>query len=387
MRSQEETKMRNFDENLIQIQKNEVLGRLPNLFEMQDGTIVKTPEQWKQRRKELYQTAVEMQYGKMPPEPEFLEVEPLDENIAIRNYRIVTGTRQNPTAFTMRVIGPSKPGVYPAIVDGDLCWGYSFDKAFTSAVTEKDVLLVMFNRTEIVPDRKDCRDRGQLYRTYPEGNFSALAAWAWGYSRCVDALEQLGIADMDHIAFCGHSRGGKTALLAGVLDERAAIVTPNDSGAGGAGCYRVHMEAITEAGETARSEQLSDLIRNFPFWFSEEMQAYTEKEGELPFDEHFLKALVAPRMLLETEAASDIWANPVGSVQTCLAAKEVYKLLGAEEQIRLYYRKGGHSHGVEDLALVVRILKQRQEGKPYEEGSFKLPFVMPEPIYDWMPEK
>lgn len=379
--------MRNFDENLIQIQKNEVLGKLPNLFEMQDGSKVETPEQWKKRRKELYQTAVELQYGKMPPEPEFLEVEPLDENFAIRNYRIVTGTRQTPTAFTMRVIGPKKPGVFPAIVDGDLCWGYVFDKEFINAVIEQDVLLVMFNRTEIVPDRKDCRNHGQLYRTYPDGTFSALAAWAWGYARCVDALQQLGIADMNYIAFSGHSRGGKTALLAGVLDERAAIVNPNDAGAGGAGCYRVHMEAITEAGERTRSEQLSDLIKNFPFWFSKEMQAYTEKEEELPFDEHYLKALVAPRMLLETEAASDIWANPVGSVQTCMAAKEVYKLLGAEEKIRLYYRKGEHAHKVEDMALLVRVLKQMQEGKPYEEGSFKLPFVMPEPIYDLMPEK
>ena len=379
--------MRNFDENLIQIQKNEVLGKLPNLFEMQDGSKVETPEQWKKRRKELYQTAVELQYGKMPPEPEFLEVEPLDENFAIRNYRIVTGTRQTPTAFTMRVIGPKKPGVFPAIVDGDLCWGYVFDKEFINAVIEQDVLLVMFNRTEIVPDRKDCRNHGQLYRTYPDGTFSALAAWAWGYARCVDALEKLGIADMNYIAFSGHSRGGKTALLAGVLDERAAIVNPNDAGAGGAGCYRVHMEAITEAGERTRSEQLSDLIKNFPFWFSKEMQAYTEKEEELPFDEHYLKALVAPRMLLETEAASDIWANPVGSVQTCMAAKEVYKLLGAEEKIRLYYRKGEHAHKVEDMALLVRVLKQMQEGKPYEEGSFKLPFVMPEPIYDLMPGK
>ena len=122
--------MHEFDENLIQIKKNEVLGKLPNLFTMEDGSRVEMPEQWKERRKELFQTAVEMQYGKMPPQPEFLEVEPLDENLAIRNYRIVTGTRQTPTAFTMRVIGPNKPGVFPAIVDGDLCWRYAFDKEY-----------------------------------------------------------------------------------------------------------------------------------------------------------------------------------------------------------------------------------------------------------------
>ena len=380
--------MHEFDENLIQIKKNEVLGKLPNLFTMEDGSRVEMPEQWKERRKELFQTAVEMQYGKMPPQPEFLEVEPLDENLAIRNYRIVTGTRQTPTAFTMRVIGPNKPGVFPAIVDGDLCWRYAFDKEYINAVVEQDVLLVMFNRTEIVPDRKDCRDYGQLYRTYPDGTFSALAAWAWGYSRCVDALEKLGIADMNNIAFSGHSRGGKVTLLAGLLDQRAAIVNPNNSGSGGAGCYRVHISATKENGNAHRSETLKDLLRgSIGFWFHPDMHGYTECEEKLPFDQHYLKALVAPRILMQTEAASDIWANGVGTWQTVMAAREAYRFLGAEENILLYFRKGDHCHMPNDVALLAKVMNQRISGQPFEEGSFKTPFHKPELIFDWRSPK
>ena len=37
---------------------------------------------------------------------------------------------------------------------------------------------------------------------------------------------------MSCVTFTGHSRGGKTAALAGVLDERAAIVNPNETCAG-----------------------------------------------------------------------------------------------------------------------------------------------------------
>ena len=36
--------MRNFDENLIRIDSYEVLGQLPDLFTMEDGTKVMTPE-------------------------------------------------------------------------------------------------------------------------------------------------------------------------------------------------------------------------------------------------------------------------------------------------------------------------------------------------------
>lgn len=376
--------MRDFDENLIQTINYQVLGQLQDLFTMEDGTKVETREQWELRREELYKTAVELQYGTMPPEPEFVKLEPLDNGGNIQSIRIITGTYEKPVSFVMRVIRPEKPGIYPAIVDGDLGFRYAFDKAFIHAVTDRNIMLVLFNRTELVPDRKEAGRDGPLYRTYPEYTFSALGAWAWGYSRCVDALEILGIVDKNNIAFTGHSRGGKTALLAGILDQRASIVNPNDSGAGGAGCYRIHMSALQENGSEQRSEQLSDLIDGaFPFWFGPEMRAYSGREAEIPFDEHYLKALVAPRILLETEAASDIWANPIGSWQTAMAAKEAYHFLEAEDNILLYYRRGYHQHQVDDLIMLANIMNQKIAGEPFEEGSFQLPFKKKDLIFDW----
>lgn len=376
-------------ENLIPIVDYQVLGKLPDLFTMEDGTPVTDQASWERRRKELYKTAVELQYGTIPPDPEFLEVEPLDDGGEIRSYRIVTGRRACPVSFVMRVLTPVGQGPFPVIVDGDLCWRYAFDREYLNAALDNGVMLVLFNRTELVPDRADAGRNGPLYKAYPEYTFGALGAWAWGYSRCVDALEILGLADMDNLAFCGHSRGGKTALLAGVLDQRAAVVNPNDSGAGGSGCYRIHMSAIQENGNVQRNERLSDLVdERFPFWFGPELRAYSGREADLPFDEHFLKALVAPRILLETEAASDIWANPVGSWQTAMAAKEAYRFLGAEENLLLYYRRGYHEHSVSDLKKLVTILNQKKAGEPFEAGSFQLPFQKQELIFDWRcPEK
>ena len=63
------------------------------------------------------------------------------------------------------------------------------------------------------------------------------------------------------------------------------------------------------------------------------MRKYIDKEDELPFDSHYLKAMVAPRVLFVSEAASDIMANPVGLWQTTMGAREVYKFLGAEDKL------------------------------------------------------
>ena len=381
--------MGDIHENLIPIVDYQVLGKLPDLFTMEDGTPVTDQASWEKRRKEMYRTAVELQYGTMPPAPEFLEVEPLDDGADIRNFRIITGRKACPVSLIMRILLPEGTGPFPAIVDGDLCWRYAFDREYLNTALENGVMLVLFNRTELVPDRADAGRNGPLYKAYPEYTFGALGAWAWGYSRCVDARGILGLADMDNLAFCGHSRGGKAALLAGVLDQRASVVNPNDAGAGGAGCYRIHMSAIQENGNVQCNEQLSDLVdERFPFWFGPELRVYSGREADLPFDEHFLKALVAPRILLETEAASDIWANPVGSWQTAMAAAEAYRFLGAEENLLLYYRRGYHEHSVSDLKKLVTILNQKKAGEPFEEGSFQLPFQKRELIFDWRcPEK
>src|SRR5690606_12040534 len=48
----------------------------------------------------------------------------------------------------------------------------------------------------------------------------------------------------------------------------------------------------------------------------------------LPFDQHALIALVAPRPLLDTEGAQDAWANFPRSLDALKVADAVYKLFG-----------------------------------------------------------
>ncbi len=379
--------------DLLHVTKYEVLGQLPDLFTFDDGTPVRTPADWEVRRKELYRTAVELQYGTQPPAPEFLEVEPLDIQRNWKTYRIHTGTRAKPVSFLMKVLLPGTKGNYPCIVDGDMCFTYFMNQAYLSAATDEGVAWVLFDRTELAHDIiGEGRRHGQLYETYPTHTFGALGAWAWGYSRCVDALTVItsnqapAMIDLSCIAFCGHSRGGKTAALAGALDTRAAIVNPNETCAGSCGCYRIHMEGYCDETPAGRSETLADLLGPFDFWMGPDMAAYAHREAELPFDAHTLKALVAPRTLFISEAAGDIWANPVGSYMTTMAAREVYRFLGVEQNLYWYFREGTHFHQIRDVKMLVNIIKHTKDpSHPLSPDFFHAPFTSPEAIHTKAP--
>ncbi len=394
-------------ENLIQITDYQLLGKLPDLFLFEDGTRVKTKNDWERRRAEIYRNAVELQYGTQPPKPEFLEVEPLYLG-EVHSFRITTGTKENPISFSMNVFLTKDAANRPAVIVGDNCFNYIYDKEYIDTFVRNGISLVSFNRTELAPDiaeynisskspesgvykkakkelehisNKNCG--GPLKRAYPEYTFGAIGAWAWGYSRCVDALEQLDIVDTSCIAFTGHSRGGKTCALAGALDERAKIVNPNAACQGGYGSYRIKIKAITENGVEKESEPLSNIHHHFPAWLGPEMESYIGREQELPFDAHDLKALVAPRYLLVTEAASDIMANPVGSYQTTEAAGEVFRFLECEDRLIWHFRSGTHYHDIVDITQLVNVIRHVKDNEPLNDKFFRLPFEKPAPAYDW----
>ena len=371
--------------DLIRITEYQVLGKLQDPFLREDGTRLTSPEEWAEHRKRFYATAVELQYGRQPPKPEVFRVESCYVSDKGSSYRIYAGTRQKQVSFLMKIIPPPESkGPWPVAVDGDLSFNYAFDRAWTGSFTDRGIALALFDRTELAHDLKgEGFRKGQLYGVYPDYDFGALGAWAWGYSRCVDALEVLGLADMRCIAFTGHSRGGKTAMLAGVLDERASIVNPNETNGGSCSCYRIHMKAITELGEERRNETLHDILTDFPYWFGPGMEEYKDHEEKLPFDCHLLKALVAPRTLLIGEAASDIWTNPIGSWQTTIAAREVYRFLDAENELYWYWRRGDHYHKVEDVDRLAELMLHQRFGTPLTQTYFQLPFRAPDLIFDW----
>src|SRR5207244_1529508 len=112
----------------------------------------------------------------------------------------------------------------------DASSGHVSDDTLKQIIT-RGYALAEFNRLELAPDLPG--RTGLIYDAYPNADFGALAAWSWGYHRCVDFLCTLDYIDKSKIAIVGSSRGGKCALFAGATDTRIALTNANASGAGG----------------------------------------------------------------------------------------------------------------------------------------------------------
>ena len=71
------------------------------------------------------------------------------------------------------------------------------------------------------------------------------------------------------------------------------------------------------------------ITKAFPHWFTPAFAKFGESVDKLPFDQHSLIALCAPRPVLLTNATEDQWANPDGQFDMLVAADPVYKLAGS----------------------------------------------------------
>lgn len=141
-----------------------------------------------------------------------------------------------------------------------------------------------------------------------------IAMWAWAAMRVMDWAEtRPDLFDLSRSIVCGHSRLGKTALLCGAHDTRFAVTYSNDSGCGGASLARKN------TGET-----VARICKNFPFWFCENYYKYADRETDMPFDQHWLLASIAPRRVLVGSASLDKWADPHSELLSCLAASPAF---------------------------------------------------------------
>jgi len=192
-----------------------------------------------------------------------------------------------------------------------------------------------------------------FYQLYPEdcegicngpSNQGEYAAWSWGVSRLIDGMELATLQstnplpiDMKHLAVTGCSFAGKMALYAGALDERIALTIAQENGGGGAPSWRVSHEI--EAQTTV--EDIDDT--NYD-WFSQQLQQFGgDNVYKLPFDQHELMALVAPRALLETGNASQYWLSNGSNYVSARATQRIFNALGIGDRFG-FFIDGSHAH-------------------------------------------
>ena len=150
-------------------------------------------------------------------------------------------------------------------------------------------------------------------------SWGALSAWAWGASRVLDWVETEPLLDAKHFGVVGHSRGGKTALLAGVTDTRFAMACVNDSGCSGAKLNHIDLP---------KSESIARITKVFPHWFCLNYRKFAGKEFEMDFDQHMMVALMAPRAVAIASASKDHWAGQRGEYASALLASPAWELYG-----------------------------------------------------------
>ena len=143
--------------------------------------------------------------------------------------------------------------------------------------------------------------------------------WAYAASRALDYLLTRDEVDHKHIAVVGHSRLGKTALWCAACKMSASLweylTTPNWRSSYCKTLYRRTCIRFIKAGSWD--------------WFCETFKGYSGYEDiNMPYDQHFVLAAIAPRHICVGSAELDKGADPKSEFLSCVTASQVYKLLG-----------------------------------------------------------
>ena len=181
-------------------------------------------------------------------------------------------------------------------------------------------------------------------RLYPElSKNGAYSEWAWGLSRLIDGLQQLGPEvtkiDTKHIGVTGCSYAGKMALYCGAFDERVALVVAQEPGGGGAAAWRKSHEL------TLTGKNLEDLDKTDYHWFMESQKENFRGDSvyRLPYDQHELCALVCPRALLLLGNPDYEWLADGSMLVSAQAAKKVWERFGIGDRMG-WSIVNGHGH-------------------------------------------
>ena len=396
---------------------------VPDPLVMLDGTRVTTAADWNTRRKpELQALFQHYMYGYLPSKPgkwiveEVLFTDPtfLDGKATLSESRLAFFAPDLKQRLHVLLVLPNKKsGPVPVFVGMNFCGNHALAKhpkihipetwVYKSCagsenehatekgrgtqaetwnldlIVDRGYALANFYSGDIDPDTADFSD-GIEPAFYKPGQTSpgpsdagAISAWAWGYHRVIDFLieKHSSAIDVKRIAAVGHSRNGKTTLLAAAMDDRIALAIPHQAGCGGTAPSRVAIDRKDV-------ETIRRINTVFPHWFCDNFVLFNETPDKLPFDQHCLLALCAPRPVLYSNAVEDQWANPDGQFEMLKGAAPVYALLGTtglevkerpasrvllDSKLGYFIRPGKHSMDREDWGIFLDYA-DKHFGKP-----------------------
>lgn len=208
---------------------------------------------------------------------------------------------------------------------------------------------------------KDSHDIMSIFPPEGPDGWSTIDAWAWAARTVALQLKECGFTS-ERITVSGFSRGARTALWAAAkYDDVFSSVYSCQSGCCGAAMHR---------GKTG--ETIADITSRYPQWSCDNFKQFAGKEKELPFDQHMLLALIAPRPLYISSAREDRWSCPEKEFESCVLVSRFYDSLGSHGldsfeypsddapisggAMQYHVKNGGHDCTEEDWEKVLSFL-------------------------------
>jgi len=346
---------------------------MPDPLKRLDGKSVTDLAQWPEQRTYLKALLQHYLYGHIPPRPNENELNykliseqlytPSYSTIQIlkRKYRITISRESLSHSYSFTLWRPEEFKRYPTLIDNrrsSQTNSYHPHQIYgMEEAVRRGYMGVVFEREEVAPDDSTNANRlNGIFPLYPEYDFYTIAAWAWAYQPVIDVLDNLGVVDMDKIIVTGLSRGGQTAMAAGIFDKRISIVAPCAGSVFSVGSFR-QRDPQKPSGTKDFPETV---VKNkFPHWYHPRFTEFIGKQNKLPWDAATMVALIAPRPLLHLNAVDDPINNPLAQEVGIRVGRLIYKWMGAEDWCRIHWRdttnqygQKGHDQGPEEYNVI-----------------------------------
>jgi dienelactone hydrolase len=314
---------------------------LPNPLVMDEGgknIPITTTKQWQEKREWMKE---QLQYyitGTFPPPPDNLKAEILNEKmngkVRLQTVELSFGPDHR-AKLTLEVMIPPGEGPFPVFLTQ---WNH---REWAQVAVRRGYIGCVYAGA-------DSKDDTEKYAEIWAGEYdwTRLMRRAWGASRAIDYLFTLSEVDKEKIALTGHSRNGKTTLMAAAFDERITACIPSSGGTGAEVPWRY-------TSFNYDIEDIALLASARPSWLHPRLRFFIGNEHKLPIDQNSFMVLIAPRGLMLstalTEGASNIWAIE----QAYHASKKVYDFLDAKKKLAIRARYGEHGVSAREMEIYI----------------------------------
>jgi len=318
--------------------------------------------QWELQRDRMKKKLSHYITGSFPPPPDNLQYKLIEESkdgeITIQTVELTFGP-QSRAKLTLKLLIPPGEGPFPVFLTN---WNHN----------EWAYIAVRRGYIGCLYAGADAKDDTEEYAEIWSGkyDFTRLMRRAYGASRAVDYLYLLPYVDKDKIGITGHSRNGKTSLMAAAFDERIGACIPSSGGTGAEVPWRYNDHKYDV-------EDIALLSTQQPAWLHPRLRFFIGREHKLPVDQNFFMALIAPRGLMLSTAVTETASNIFGIEQAFHSSKKVFQFLGAESNIAITSRYGVHGVAAKDIEGYIDFFDfvfQRSHRKPENRLHYNYSF-------------